>query len=78
MSKVREEVVSLVAELCRPEEPDLSDESRSLLDSGLDSLDFASLLMALEDKFDVSIGDDDLPNLRSLGGIIRFVEERQG
>jgi acyl carrier protein len=77
MASVREKVVEMVYEVCRPERPDLTDSSRALLSNGLDSLDFASLLMAIEDSFKISVSDADLEKLASIDDIVKFVEERR-
>ena len=72
---VRDDVAALITKLCRPETPDLSDDDRPLLECGLDSLDFASLLMALEDRYRVVIAEDDIDQLRTLGQIVDYLEK---
>jgi acyl carrier protein len=76
MDSVRDRIIAMALDACRPFRPDLSDTGRSLLTSGLDSLDFATLLMAVEDQFKVSVADKDLEKLASIDEIIKFVEER--
>jgi len=49
-------------------------ESRMLEDLGADSLDFAELLIALEDEFGVTISDQDALNLKTVGDVVKFVE----
>lgn len=66
MTTLVDDVRNVVLEICHPEEPDLSDENLSLLQAGLDSLDYASVLMALEDKYDVSLSEADVEQLLSL------------
>jgi acyl carrier protein len=78
MDPVREKVVELVFKVCQPSHPDLSDPSRPLLTVGLDSLDFATLLMAVEDSFKVKVVDADLEKVISLDDIVKYVEERKG
>ena len=78
MDSVREKVIELVLKACRPSQPDLSDPSRPLLTSGLDSLDFATVLMAIEDSFNVKVSDADLEKVISLNDIVKYVEERKG
>lgn len=77
MSTIRNEVIAVINDVCRPEKPELGDGSRSLLDSGLDSLDFATVMMALEDKYGVAISEDDLEKLRSLNAIVAFIEAQR-
>jgi acyl carrier protein len=77
MASVREKVVELVFDVCRPHRPDVGDSGRPLLSSGLDSLDFASLLMAVEDHFKVTVADSDLENLASIDDFVKFLEDRK-
>jgi acyl carrier protein len=74
MATTRDEIVAVITEICRPETPDLRDDRRPLLECGLDSLDFASVLMALEDRYKISIGEDELDHLRTLRQIVDHVE----
>jgi acyl carrier protein len=46
------------------------------LKAGLDSLDYASVLMAIEDRYRLTIVEDDIENLASLQDIVTFIEAR--
>ena len=78
MDSVREKVIELVLKACRPSRPHLSDPSRPLLTVGLDSLDFGTVVMAIEDSFNVKVSDADLEKVISLNDIVKYVEERKG
>ena len=56
--------------------PDLSDENKSLFDVGLDSLDYASTIMELEEKYNLQIVEEDMDKLVSLKDMVSFVEAR--
>ncbi len=73
MSEIRDRVIEMIYEACRPERPDLSDTTRPLLNSGLDSLHFATLLMALEDGFKITVGEEDLEHLKSIDDIVSYL-----
>ena len=75
MSDIRAAVVDIIYDVCRTEKPDLSDPNRSLLGGDLDSLDFASVLIAIEDKFDVTIKENDMEGLASLNALVVYVEK---
>jgi acyl carrier protein len=49
----------------------------SLLDLGLDSLDHATILLQVEEKFGVKIPDDELANLRTVGDAVSYIEKAQ-
>jgi acyl carrier protein len=75
MESIRDQVITMVFDVSRPSRPDLSDTGRSLLTSGLDSLDFSTLLMAVEDRFKVLVEEKDVEGLDSIDSIVKFVEE---
>jgi acyl carrier protein len=78
MQELVEEIRGVVVEVCHPETPDVSDEAKSLLDSGLDSLDFASVLMALEEKYVVSLSEAEIETLLSIRQIAEYITAQKG
>ncbi len=78
MEKVRERIIKLIYEVCHPEQPKLEDHSASLVGADLDSLDFASVLMAVEDEFDIVIDEDSVDQVGTLDGLVTFVEANAG
>jgi len=77
VAKVREVLVEIITDVCQPDPVDLSDHARPLFECGLDSVDFASVLIAIEDRFKISVSEQDLERTRSIDGMTAFVEERQ-
>lgn len=45
-------------------------------DLGADSLDAVDMLMSLEDEFDVEIPDEEIENIRTVGDLVSYIEER--
>ena len=77
MAEVRDVLVEIITDVCRPDPTrDLSNHARPLFECGLDSMDFASILMEIEDRFKVSISEDDLERVGSIDSITALVEER--
>ncbi len=50
-------------------------ESRLIEDLKADSLDIVELIMDLEQDFGVEIPDDDLPNIKTIGDIVNYLEK---
>lgn len=48
-----------------------------LLDTGLDSLDIATILLEVQEEFGVTIPEDQEDDFDSLGEIVKFVEQAQ-
>lgn len=45
-------------------------------DLGADSLDVVELLMSIEDEFDVEIPDEEIENLKTVGNLVDYIQER--
>jgi len=52
----------------------ITKDSRMLEDLGADSLDFVELLMTLEEKFGVTVSDEDAKKLKTVGDVAEFVK----
>lgn len=74
---VYDKVVKLIAENLDIEESAINADSVITDDLGADSLDVVDLCMAFEDEFGVEIPDDAVENIRTVGDIVKFIEENQ-
>jgi acyl carrier protein len=45
-------------------------------DAGFDSLDTASLLLALQERFGIEISDDDADELDTIGKLVTYIKEK--
>jgi acyl carrier protein len=52
--------------------------SRLVEDLGIDSLDLVNVLLKIQDRFDIAIDDEDVPNLRLVSDLARYVQEHRG
>lgn len=60
-------------ELNVPEEK-ITMEAKLAEDLGADSIDAVELIMNIEDEFDVQVSDEEAQNIKSVGDIVKFVE----
>lgn len=77
MTDVRAKVIATIFDITRPEKPDLADHDVPLLAGALDSLDFASTLMALEDEFGFALADEDTEQLGTINKLVAFIEAKR-
>jgi acyl carrier protein len=77
MTDVHAKVIAAIYDITRPDKPDLSDHDAPLLAGALDSLDFASMLMALEDEFGFALADEDAEQLGTINKLVAFIEAKQ-
>lgn len=45
-------------------------------DLGADSIDLVEIYMDLEDEFNMSIPDQDLPNIKTVGDLVNFIDSK--
>ena len=72
-----QEVTSLMAQRFGVEEDKITAESKIAEDLGADSLDVVDLLMDIEDKFTVSVPDEDIPSLVTVGDVVSYIESHK-
>ena len=49
--------------------------SKRILDA--DSLDLFEMVTALEDEYEIEIPEEDLPTLKTVGDVVKYVENHQ-
>lgn len=70
-----EKIREIICDQLELEEDAVTLDSVLLDDLGADSLDLVDLVMTFEDEFDMEIPDEDLENIKTVGDIVRFIEE---
>lgn len=56
---------------------DTFDPELDLVDElGIDSMDLATIALALQDEYDIEIDEDDYPGLKNISLIARYIEDR--
>jgi acyl carrier protein len=73
-----DEVKAIVVEQLNVHEDDVKESARFVEDLNADSLDVVELVMALEEKFDVEIPDEDAEKIKTVGDAIKYVEYLKG
>ncbi|MEW4529263.1 MAG: acyl carrier protein [Maioricimonas sp. JB045] len=74
---IEEQVIAIVSEQLSVPQEDISRESSFIEDLKADSLDVVELVMAFEDKFGVTIPDDDYEKIRTVGDAIDYIEQQE-
>ncbi|HHS93497.1 MAG TPA: acyl carrier protein [Campylobacterales bacterium] len=72
-----DEVKEVVVEQLSVNADEVKEESKFVEDLGADSLDVVELVMALEEKFDIEIPDEDAEKIATVADVISFIENLQ-
>ena len=55
---------------------EVKDDAKFVEDLGADSLDVVELVMALEEKFDIEIPDDEAEKITTVADVVTYVESK--
>lgn len=67
-------VKEVVLDCLKCNEEDIVSEAKLTDDLGADSLDGVDLIMALEDKFDMTFPEDAAMNMKTVGDIVEYID----
>ncbi len=69
-----EKIINLIADKLGKKKEIIKMESRLVEDLGADSLDVVELIMTFEEEFGVSLPDEDVSKLKTVGDIIKYIQ----
>ncbi len=69
-----EKIINLIADKLGKKKESIKMESRLVEDLGADSLDVVELIMTFEEEFGVSLPDEDVSKLKTVGDIIKYIQ----
>ena len=72
-----EKLKELVIDQLGAEEDEVTMEANIQEDLGADSLDVVDLVMSVEEEFGVKIPDEELENIKTVGGIVDYIDEKK-
>ncbi|MCL2696566.1 MAG: acyl carrier protein [Oscillospiraceae bacterium] len=73
---VFEKVRSIIVEQLDVDEEKVTLTANIQDDLGADSLDIVDLVMSFEEEFDMEIPDDQVENIKTVGDIVKYIEEK--
>ena len=71
---VFEKVKAILSEQFDVEEDSITLDTTISEDLGADSLDVVDLLMSIEDEFEIEVPDDEIENIKTVGGLVKYIE----
>ena len=72
---VFERIREIICDQLDLEEDKVTMDSDIMEDFEADSLDVVDLVMSIEDEFGLEVPDDQLENFRTVGDVVRYIEE---
>ena len=70
---MEQKIIELITDKLNKKIDQITPASRLVEDLGADSLDVVELIMAFEDEFGVSLPDEDIAKMKTVGDVVKFV-----
>ena len=74
---LEDDVKAIVVEQLGVSPEDVKENSSFIEDLNADSLDLTELIMTLDEKFAFEISENEAEQLRTVGDVIKYIQERQ-
>jgi acyl carrier protein len=71
-----DDIKEVVVEQLSVSADEVKDDVKFVEDLGADSLDVVELVMALEEKFDIEIPDDEAEKIATVADVVAYVESK--
>jgi len=71
-----DDIKEVVVEQLSVSADEVKDDAKFVEDLGADSLDVVELVMALEEKFDIEIPDDEAEKIATVADVVAYVENK--
>lgn len=69
-----QKVIEILSKQLRVEKEKINASTNIAADLGADSLDLVEILMSLEEEFEVSIPDEAIPGIVTVGDLVKFID----
>ena len=74
---VFEKIREILCEQLDLEEDDVTMSSNIEEELGADSLDLVDIVMSIEDEFEIDVADEDIDGIKTVGDVVRYIEENK-
>jgi acyl carrier protein len=76
MPDVQKKIASILIEKLGIPESEITPDASFVKDLGIDSLDYAELVMEFEQVFDIKIPDDDAEKMQTIGEATSYIKSK--
>lgn len=76
MQTILAKITSILTDKIGIPESEITTDASFVKDLGIDSLDYAELVMEFEQTFDIKIPDDDAEKMQTIGQAVEYIREK--
>jgi len=76
MVDIPQKVTKILTDKLGIAESEITPDANFVKDLGIDSLDYAEIVMEFEQTFDIRIPDDDADRLQTFGEAVKYIQDK--
>lgn len=76
MQDVQKRITTILIEKLGIPQSEITPDASFVRDLGIDSLDYAELVMEFEQAFDIKIPDDDAEKMQTIGQAVSYIQSK--
>jgi len=76
MQNIQQKITDILTEKLGIVASEITPDANFVKDLGIDSLDYAELVMDFEQTFDIKIPDDDAEKMQTIGQAVKYIESK--
>ncbi|MBA4145654.1 MAG: acyl carrier protein [Azospira oryzae] len=76
MQDVQKKIAAILVDKLGIPESEITPDASFVKDLGIDSLDYAELVMEFEQVFDIKIPDDDAEKMQTIGNAVSYIQSK--
>ncbi len=76
MQDVQKKITAILIDKLGIPESEITPDASFVRDLGIDSLDYAELVMEFEQAFDIKIPDDDAEKMQTIGQAVGYIQSK--
>jgi acyl carrier protein len=76
MQDIQKKVTKILTEKLGIAESEITPDANFVKDLGIDSLDYAEIVMEFEQTFDIRIPDDDAEKMQTFGQAVNYIQDK--
>ncbi|TNF81268.1 acyl carrier protein [Pseudomonas sp. ICMP22404] len=77
MSKTKEKIIEIIAKTNIVADASMLRDNINLADQGIDSMDIFTIMLAIQDYYEIQIPDSDIESLLSINDLTHYIESKQ-
>lgn len=74
---MKEKVIALIADKLGKKPAQINMDSRLVEDLGADSLDIVELIITFEDEFGISLPDEEVAKMKTIGDVVNYIQKQK-